>query len=261
MTKKIIKYLIILLLFVNNFIFLYAFGSAGSTAKFENRKIIDFPHCGMLPNKHLGLDFQFMKNGSFMVSGEYAFLDFINAGLSIGANNVIGNDEIIFQKYPGLNLKFRLLDESLSFPAAALGFSNQGYSGYISNLERYEILSPGIFLVFSKSFKWKLGYLASHFGVNYSFENNESERSPNMYLGIEQSINSNISLNLEYNFQFDESKNNLYDNKGLLNLALRAAILNGMTIELQLKDILLNKKNSTTFHRQIVFEIIKLLNI
>jgi hypothetical protein len=260
MTKEFFKYLIILLLIFNNFAILYSFGSSGSQPKYENRKIVDLPHCGMLTNNHLGLDFNFIKNGALMVAGEYSFLNFINAGISLGANNVIGDDEIVFQKYPGLNLKFRILDESLKLPAIALGFSNQGFSGYLDNLERYNTLSPGLFLVFSKSFNWKLGYLASHLGINYSFENEESSRTPNIYFGIEQSISSNISANIEYNFQLDEVENKLYDQNGLLNLSIRAGILQGMTIELQLKDILLNYKNSQTFYRQLVFEIIRQLN-
>lgn len=261
MTKKFIKYLMILLLFINNFIILMAFGSSGSKPKYENRRIVDLPHCGMLPNKHIGIDLYFMNNGSFLLSAEYSFLNFINAGLSFGANNLIGDDDIIFQKYPGIKLKFRILDESLNFPAIALGFSNQGNSGYLDKLDRFQILSPGLYAVFSKSFNWKLGYLASHLGINYSFENEESKRKVNLYFGLEQSISTNISANLEYNFQLDEMENKLYNNNGLLNLSLRAGILDGMTIELQLKDIFLNLKDSKSFQRQIVFEIIKQLNI
>lgn len=261
MTKKYFNYFMFLLLIFNNNLILYSFGSSGSSPMYENRRIVDLPHCGMLPNKHLGIDFHFIKNGSFLINGEYSFLNFINAGLSLGANNLVGDDELVIQKYPGVNLKFRLFDETMKLPAVALGFSNQGFSGYLDNSDRFNVLSPGIYLVFSKSFNWKLGYIASHLGINYSFENDESKRKPNIYLGFEQSISKNISANLEYNFQLDESENKLYDNKGLLNLSLRAAILNGMTIELQLKDILLNFKDSKSFQRQIVFEIIKQINI
>jgi len=260
MTKQIMKKLLYLLLFLNNFLFLGAFGSSGSNPSYENRKIVDLPHCGMIPDKNLAIDFIFMKNGSLLIGGEYSFLRFINAGISLGANNVIGSDDIVFHNLPGFNIKLRILDETFKLPALAFGFSNQGYSSYIEQLDRFQVNSPGLFLVLSKSFRWNLGYLASHLGINYSFDNESSDRSPNVYFGLEQSLSSTISINIEYNLQLDEANSKLYDKKGMLNLSLRAAIINGLTLDFQLKDILLNYKENNSIQRQIAFEIIKKLS-
>ncbi|HRP01842.1 MAG TPA: hypothetical protein PLE30_04250 [Candidatus Kapabacteria bacterium] len=257
MTKQNLKYLIFSLLFFNNYSYLFPLGSAGSLASYENRYIVDMPNCGLISDKKIALDILYMKSGSLSLAAEYSFLNTANAGLSYSMNNIIGNGEISSQKYPGISLKVRLIDETYKLPAIALGFSNQSRSVYLSNSNRFQVLSPGLYFALSKSFRWKLGYLASHFGVNYSFDNDAPNRTPNVYFGIEQSINSFSSINLEYNLQLDETKNKLYNSKGLLNVALRAGVISGLTLELQLKDLLNNNKEINSIERQFGIEIFK----
>lgn len=261
MAKKYFKYLMFLLLIFNNYSILYPNGSSGSNPKYENRRIVDMPNCGMLQNNNIAFDISFLEHGVLYLGADYSILKMFNVGVSYSTNLLLGEYRNYYQKYPGLNLKARILDESLNFPAIAVGFSNQGFSTYISNLERFQVHSPGLFIVLSKSFKWNLGYLASHLGVNYSFDNEPENRTLNYYFGIEQSISSTISLNIEYNFQRDEKSVFMYAQKGLLNLALRASIIEGLTLDFQIKDVLYHYrgegKNPT---RQIGFEIIKKMN-
>ncbi len=261
MTKKLMRYFIIIFMFLINYSLFLAYGSAGSKPSYENRRIVDMPNCGLIPNKMLAFDLIFMKNGSISISSEYSFLNAINAGISFGGSNILGMNDIYFQKYPGINIKVRVFDETLKLPAIAIGFSNQGFSTYLKEFDRFQTLSPGFYLALSKSFNWKLGYLASHLGVNYSLDNESSKRSPNVYFGIEQSISSSTSINMEYNLQLDENYNTIYGKSGLLNFALRYGILSDLTLELQLKDIFKNYKNNNSIERQFGIEILKSINI
>jgi len=116
-------------------------------------------------------------------------------------------------------------------------------------------------MVLSKSFNWNLGYIGLHTGLNYSFENNSDERSLNLILGLEQSIAKFASLNMEYNFQFDEPDNSIYQARGMLNLSSRISVTNGVTFEIQLRDLLNNSKIDETIERQLLFEVIKQINL
>jgi len=215
----------------------------------------------MLPLKNLGLDLGYYKYGAISLKGEYSPYYFINIGLSYSGNNIIGLGTIEFQKYPGISVKFRVTGESKILPAIAIGFSNQGASNYINDINRFEVLSPGVFMVLSKSFNWNLGYIGLHTGLNYSFENNSDERSLNLILGLEQSIAKFASLNMEYNFQFDEPDNSIYQARGMLNLSSRISVTNGVTFEIQLRDLLNNSKIDETIERQLLFEVIKQINL
>jgi len=46
-----------------------------------------------------------------------------------------------------MHVKIRLLEESYILPALALGFDSQGKDGYLKDLDRYKIKSPGFYAV------------------------------------------------------------------------------------------------------------------
>jgi hypothetical protein len=61
-------------------------------------------------------------------------------------------------------------------------------------------------------------------------------------IGAEKTIGSEVSLTVEYNFAFNDNKNEFSSGKGYLNAGLRWSVGSGFTIEFDLRDIL---KNST----------------
>lgn len=263
MTKRLQVFFIILVIFANIFT-VFGQGSAGSKPSYENRRIVDMPHCGLIPLKTFAFDLTFIEQGTLYAGIDYSLFEFLSIGLSMSGTNLVGTGEIAFQKYPGLNIKGRLFKESLTMPAVAVGFSNQGFSNYFNGIDRFEVLSPGFFVVASKSFNWDLGYLAAHLGVNYSVENDSEYQSPNVYIGAEQSFASMASVHVEYNMQLDEPSKEevaLYKKGGLLNVAFRVAISDGVTFELQFRDLFNTLKDRTTIERQLNFEIVKYLGL
>ncbi len=251
--KKFLLLSILSIFFTNYLTFSQA--SAGSKARFESRYVVDMPNAGVLPKSDYAIISLIQPNGTTLFDFSYALYTNFNFGLSYSANNLINSGAIDFQKYPSLNLKFRILDETLTMPAFTIGFSNQGRGDYFKSFNRSQILSPGLFLVASKNFKWYLGYISSHFGINYSFDEGSDNKSPNLYFGIEQSLGSQFSFACEFNGNFNEA--NYTISKGiLLNLAFRWSVSSNVTLELQLKDLLKNQTTNKNYIRAFGFEYI-----
>lgn len=255
MTKR--NFVIIKLFLIFSLSNLFALGSAGSKYLYESRRIIDLPNAGLLPKEHIAIDLFFMKNGGMTFVVGYAPFDFLNIHLSYGLMNLIGNSKIYTIKYPNIDIKARIINETIYLPALCFGFSTISNNFYDNQFERFQINSPGFYAAFSKSFITDLGYLASHIGINYSFDPSDKDKSVNFYFGLEKSINSNSSINLEYNFQLDDRNNEFYKDNGYCSLSYRYGVFSGVTLEIQLRDLLNNSKKINSVERIFNIEIIK----
>ena len=100
--------------------------SAGDAANIEPRYTIDTPTAGLLKRGAFAMDVDFFQNGGMTVGLEAGALDRLNFGISYGGSGIIGDGNISMQKLPGVNVKFRLFDETMAMPAIALGFDSQG---------------------------------------------------------------------------------------------------------------------------------------
>ena len=99
-----------------------------------------------------------------------------------------------------------------------------------------------------------LGNLGFHIGLNKNtFEINDNDSDLNLFFGIDKELNRSFSLLLEYNaaindgneytYVDDQTINNITVGKGLgfLNAGLRWNIAENLLIEINLKDINLNR--------------------
>jgi hypothetical protein len=155
---------------------------------------------------------------------------------------------------PGVNLRIRILEEGMLLPALVLGFDSQGKDGYLKDLDRYQIKSPGLFVAASKNYAF-LGYLSIHGGVNYSLERADGDRDLNVYTGVEKTIGPVLSAILEYNFATnDNSAQAVGKGWGYINAAIRLMLGNGLTISLNLKDLVKNGPNITVANRTVCLE-------
>lgn len=172
-------------------------------------------------------------------------------GISYGGSNIIGEGEVDWNPYPGVQVRYRLFHEQLSFPAISVGFDNQGYGSYIDSLERYSEKSRGIFLAASKSYRF-LGELAFHGGLNYSFETGDGDKDLNGFLALEKSINEEIGLFVEYDLAMNDNKEeNIGSGKGYLNASVKWFFGSGVFLDFIWKNILQNKNNQPHSSRQI----------
>ncbi len=161
-------------------------------------------------------------------------------GISYGGTNIIGSGKVDWNPQIAVNVRYRLIDEALAFPAIALGYNGQGFGRYLDSLGRYEEKSKGIYAAASKSFNF-LGTLAFHGGVNYSFERKDNDKDLNAFVGLEKSINSELSLFAEYDFAInDNTGRSIGQGKGYLNAALKFTFQKKLQIDFLWKNILKN---------------------
>lgn len=253
---KIITYLIFSVLLYNNICF--SQGTAGENAKFEYRTLIDMPTAGVLEKGFVGATTDVLPNGVVIGKLEVGAFDNVSFGISYGGANLIGQGEIDWYKLPGVNLRFRLFNEALTFPAIALGFDSQGKGVYHDSSGRYDIKSPGFYAAASKNFSF-LGYMSLHATASYSLETKDGDNFIDLYIGFEKTLGSTVSLIAEYNFAFNDNETKYFgSDNGYLNAGIRWSLGTGFTIEFDLRDLLDNKKlNPTIADRALKIEYIK----
>jgi hypothetical protein len=232
-------------------------GSAGSDGGIEPRYLIDIPTAGMLHKGNVALDVDFYQAGGVLTGVSVGVFDRLTLGLSYGGSRLIGSETPIMNEVPGFIVKVRLFEESIAFPALALGFDSQGRDGYVESLDRYVIKSPGFFVTLSKNYAL-LGFFSIHGGANYSLERADGDRDFNLFAGVEKTLGPTISLVAEYNVAMnDNSAQATGRGWGYLNAALRWSIGGGLTLALNMKDIIHNTERVSVANRTVRLEWVK----
>ena len=229
-------------------------GSAGSSARLEPRYLIDMPTAGMIDRGSYAVDCDFYQGGGMLVGVSVGVLDRLSLGLSYGGSKLIGGEPPVMNDLPGFNVKVRVVEEGFIFPALAIGFDTQGKDGYIKNLNRYAIKSPGFYAVISKNYP-TLGFLSLHGGVNYSLERGDGDRDPNVFAGIEKTIGPVVSVMAEYNLGLnDNDAQAIGRGKGYFNLSLRVSLGGGVTLGVHFKDLARNAEDLDVANRTVRIE-------
>lgn len=236
--KKLLPILSILIVTT----FVHAQGTSGTNAKFEYRSLVDLPTAGVLSKGFSGVSLDVMPFGVVITKIEVGVFDGFCFGISYGGSNIIGTGTIDWYKLPSINVRARIIDETETFPALAVGFDSQGKGLYNKELERYEIKSPGFFATASKNFEF-FGYLSVHGIVNYSLEREDGDKDLNLGVGFEKTIGEKISLVGEYDFAVnDNTGSSLGKGNGYMNLGIRWSVGDGLTLGVNLRDMLKNKR-------------------
>jgi len=250
----------LILAFIFSYCYVNAAGTAGTNAQLETLYIVDMPTAGINPPKTISFNSLFMSEGGLLLYLNYSPFKRFNCGISYGGNHVIGSQKMIFQKYPGLQISYRIVDEKLKFPALLIGVNTQGRGTYFKDDNRHTILSPGVYIASSKNFKWAVGYLALHTGINFCFDQNGDKKLPNFYIGVEQSLGKRFAVNAEYNANIDEHNTGYrYPNSiGTLNARLRCSLAERTTIDLAFKDLFGSSSKEKSVQRYIGIDYVML---
>lgn len=250
------KKLFILFFIVITTNIMYSNGSAGSNSIYEIRFIIDMPNAGVISKYAYNINARIAREGNLSVDFFASPLEKLMLGISYSSLHFIGEGEPQIQGIPGFDLRYRIKDETLSIPAFTLGIRTQGSGLWSESQNRFEILSPGVFLAVSKNFEWFLGELALHGGINYSFEAKPEHRFPNVYSGAEFTLGPFASGIAEINLNLDDENKTIRNKKGNLNFGLRFAVTRSITIDFIFRDILKHQAGRNTPERSINFEFI-----
>lgn len=249
---------LIFILFISNLLF--GQGTGGANAKYEYRNLIDMPTAGILQKGITGVSLDVMPDGVVVSKIEVGVFEGFSFGISYGGSNIIGSGNIQWYKLPGINLRGRIIDENQTLPAITVGFDSQGKGNYNRDLDRYQLKSSGFFAAAAKNFEF-LGYLSLHGVINLSLERSDGAKDLDIGIGFEKTLGGRVSLIGEYDFATnDNSANSLGKGNGYLNMGLRWSVGDGLTLGLNFRDLLDNKRiNSNSADRGIFVEYVKSL--
>lgn len=244
MKVKISKYLVIVLLVIFNTITVLAQGSAGAKSNIEPRTLVDFNTAGLLSRGMFAISTEHLPEGVFILKIDVGIFNQFNFGIGYGASNFIGKGDVKFYNYPGVNVRFRIFEEEIAFPAIVIGFDSQGKGKYLSDLKRFEIKSQGFFLVASKNLNF-LGMLSIHGGLNYSLETSDEDNNLNVTIGAEKTLGDQISIVGEYDLGLNDDSKIIGKGRGYLNVGVRWSIAKGLTIGFDFRNLTSNRQKDT----------------
>ena len=240
--------------------------------------LVSIPTSGTLPKGSFTIETLLTKNGGLVPKLMVGLTENFSFGMSYGIQNFIGEEKPETNKEtPELQIKYRVFEETESTPAFLMGLDTQGFGPYISTAEytryimgeggflepvteikeinRYEQKAWGVYAVLSKN--WNLlGNLGFHLGVNKNtFETKDNDSSINLFFGFDKELNRSFSLLMEYNAalndgeeytsidedSFDFNDITVGKGKGFLNAGLRWNVAQNLLIEVNFKDINLDK--------------------
>jgi hypothetical protein len=228
---------------------------------FPPRWLVDMPTAGTLPRASFDVAIRLYPDGGAIGLIDIGLSNRMQLGISYGGEGVISNKSADWNPTLNFNIKFRFIDEMEYFPAITGGFCSQGFGAYNDSFDRYTFKSRGFFAVASRSFyfyNWTAGW---HFGGNYSLEGDfDKDESVNFFGGFDATFQYNLAFVIEYDAALNDNKSTLPGGasntfggkgRGYLNTALRWLFTDNLELEFMLKDLLTNRKESSTFTREV----------
>lgn len=230
---------------------------------FAPRWLVDMPTAGTLPRASFDVAIRLYPGGGSLGMIDIGLSSRMQLGIAYGGQNIISNSGPHWNPNVEFNLKFRIIDELEYFPGVTIGFMSQGFGAYESDLKRYAYKSRGFFAVASRSFyfyNWTSGW---HAGVNYSLENDIDEDDEiNFFGGFDATFRYNLAFVIEYDAALNDDRStlpgpvtmpNYYGGKGrgYLNTAIRWLFTDNLELELLVKDLFINRRESSTVTREI----------
>lgn len=227
------------------------------------RWLVDMPTAGTLHRGYYNLSFRFYPNGGALGYADIGLSNRFMMGISFGGEGIISNTDPDWNPSIEFGVKFRLIDEMEYFPAISVGFSSQGSGEYSSSLERYAFKSRGFYAVASRSFyfyQWTAGW---HAGINYSREKKiDDDKDINAFGGFDATFKYNLALMIEYDAALNDDRSTLPDSaetaylfagkgRGYLNISIKWLFAENLELEVILKDLLVNRRESDTFTREL----------
>jgi len=219
----------------------------------QPRKLVDCPTAGLLPKGSFDLEIRAYSGGGLLAQASVGLTDRLAMGLSFGGGNIIGAGRINWNPRPEAQIKYRLFEESPIWPAVAIGFDSQGYGSYSDGLDRYEIKSKGVYGVLSKNYHLWGRPLGLHLGTNYSFEKKDGDDDLSFFLGLDKSLNEELSLVAEYDMALNDDRQNgvFGTGRGYFNMGLRWNIERRFFFELDIRNLTDNIENLSAFSREL----------
>jgi len=208
-------------------------------------RLVTAPTAGTLPSRSWMTETHVFDDGGFAQRVSLGIAGLMDVGLSYSGANIIGSRKMVWQPHAGFQVRVRIIEETASTPAIAIGFDSQGDGEYIKALNRFRQKSKGAYLVLSRNYRlW--GNLGFHGGANYSLED-EDDRDPSFWGGIDKDFGKYAALACEYDFATNDNEDDsMTANRGYLNAALKLSLSESFILEFDVRNILRNEKRDIT---------------
>ena len=213
-------------------------------------RLVNAPTAGSLPSKSYFLETHFFERGGVGQKFGFGLTNLVDIGISFSGSNIIGSDRVDWQPHVGARVRIRIVEESIRNPAFSIGFDSQGEGTYISgeNFNRFRTKSKGYYLAMSRNYSM-LGNLGLHGGVNYSLEDDDGDKDPSFWIGIDKNIGDLIEFCCEYDFATNDNEN-ITSDRGYLNGAVKLNLGDAFILEFDLRNILRNAKKDFAGHTE-----------
>ena len=197
----------------------------------ELTRIVDSPTAGLVGKGYYAVGLRLFAGGGVFGQVQAGALKRLTIGLSFGGREVIGQGAIDWNPRVEVAARYRMIEESATWPAVVMGYETQGYGMYEE--ARYENKSKGFFVATSKNFTSSLGQFGVHAGVNKSRETVDGE-DVSGWFGVDKGLNEDLTLLGEYEL----ARNDESDSVGYLNAGARWAVAPQLKVALLFKNLL-----------------------
>jgi hypothetical protein len=206
------------------------------------RFLVDAPTAGLVPAGAFETRARVFPGGGVELRLEIGLARWLSLGGGFGGVQIIGDGEPDWYPEPGFSVKARILEESWTFPALALGVDTQGAGVWDEERERYQFKSRGLYAVASKNYAW-YGDLTFHAGLSRSLEEKD-DRDVTPFVGFEKSVGSAWGLAVEYDAATNDDRDDgaFGRGRGYLNGAIRWSVAPTMEFRFVVRDMLENSE-------------------
>ena len=221
--------------------------SARTGSASEPLTIVDFPTAGLYQRGEYGIAIDVYSKGGLLAGLGVGFSRFLSFGITYGGVNVIGSGDPKMNPRPEVNIRVRILEETVAMPAVAIGFDSQGYGKYgkyhgdsthSSDFEeRYLVKSRGVYAVASKN--WELaGPFSLHGGISYSLEN-KNDHDATIFVGVIKSLAGVIDLSAEFDFASNDNEGpiTIVERRGYLNASVAWYMSENLRLAFEVRDL------------------------
>ena len=205
--------------------------NAVAAERAELSRIVDSPTAGLVGKGYYAVGLRLFAGGGVLGQVQAGALKRLTIGLSFGGREVIGQGTIDWNPRVEVAARYRMIEESTTWPAVVMGYETQGYGMYEE--ARYENKSKGFFVAMSKNFTSSLGQFGVHAGVNKSRETDDGE-DVSGWFGVDKGFNEDLTLLGEYEL----ARNDRSDEGGYLNAGARWAVAPQLKVALLFKNLL-----------------------
>jgi len=219
-------------------------------ARPQPRWLLDKPTAWMLPRGSFDVDFKTFPAGGIQGSLNIGLARRLSVGLAYGGSGILTESIPEWNPRPEILLRYLLVETDGQFPSLAIGYSSLGYGLFVKkdtargyDEDRYLVKSPGFYVVLSKNYPFYSGDASFHVGANYSLEN-EVDDDPDLFAGVDLGLGYDMVYMAEYDFAFNDNKRSgIFGlGRGYMNMALSWYITPELSLELDFRNLLLNRK-------------------